>query len=296
MILVTGASGLSGSAVVREFSRRNVPLRALVRDLKRAGDLARLPGVEVVEGDMGEPHTLIRALDGVDRALMISTSLPDMVQTQSRFIETCRVVGVTHVVKLSGKESGDGFNPAMFRFTRMHEQIERYLETSGLAWTHLRPSQFMQTYLREAGSITGQGALFLPFEGIRLAPIDVEDIAKIAVGVLLGDGHAGRSYDMTGPEALTMAEIAEHISQAIDAPVRFVPVTPQERRRRLLEAGLPSYLVDAMDEQTAERLRRPDSPVYISTHERFGVRPTPFAEFAVRNAKAFLSERVAAMS
>jgi uncharacterized protein YbjT (DUF2867 family) len=294
MILVTGAAGQNGAAVIREFARHRIPVRALVRDRRRTPAIDGLPAVEVVEGDMARASTLTAALDGVERALMISSADARLAETQCAFIDACRAAGVRHVVKFSGAESSIGYDPRKFRFTRMHEDVERYLEGSGLAWTHLRPSQFMQVYLREAPTIAAKGAMFLPFRDIRLSPIDIEDIAKIAFAVLRDGGHAGKSYDMTGPEALTMTEIAERIAAAIGKSVRYVAVTPEERRRSLLAAGVAPDFVDALDEQTAERLRHPDARVYLGTHEAFGVKPTTFAVFARRHAGVFRGESRAA--
>jgi uncharacterized protein YbjT (DUF2867 family) len=287
MILVTGASGWSGSAVIREFARRKTPVRALVRSRARARDLETLPDVELVEGDMRRPETLEPVLRGVERALMISSSDPQMLETQCTFIDAAKRAGVRHVVKFSGKESGAGFDAKRFRFTRMHEEIETYLERSGLAWTHLRPSQFMQVYLREAPSIVSKGALPLPLGDARLSPVDLEDIANVAFALLGEEGHEGRIYEMTGPEALTMAEIAERISDAVGKTVRYVNVTDAERRQALLGAGVSPYFADALDEQARERRRCPESRVSLETHEAFGVRPTTFAEFARRNAAVF---------
>jgi len=287
MILVTGAAGLNGAAVVREFSRNGVAVRALVRDRSKAGQLGALPHVEIVEGDMARAATLGRALEGVDRVLMISSSDPQMVETQGRFVDASKAAGVAHVVKFSGKESGIGFDAKNFRFTRMHEEIERYLEESGLAWTHLRPSQFMQVYLREAPTIAARGLLLLPLEDVRLSPVDVEDVAKIAFALLTRGGHQGRAFEITGPQALGMAEIAAAIGEATGKPVRYQNISPEERRRGMQAAGLPPFTVDALDEQALERLRHPQSRVDLGTHELFGVKPTSFAEFARRHAAVF---------
>src|SRR5262249_22466119 len=116
--------------------------------------------------------------------------------TQCTFVDAAKKAGVQHIVKFSGKESGVGFDAKRFRFTRMHEEIETYLEGSGLAWTHLRPSQFMQVYLREAPSIVSRGALALPLDDARLAPVDLEDVAKVAFAILTEGGHEGRNYEM----------------------------------------------------------------------------------------------------
>lgn len=165
MILVTGAAGLSGSIVMQEFARQKTPVRALVRSRAKAQALATLPTVEVVEGDMLRPETVGAALRGIDRALMISSANQQMVETQCTFIDTCKKAGVGHVVKFSGAEPN--FDPGTFLFTRMHEEIERYLERSGLAWTHLRPSQFMQVYVREAPTIVAENAFYLPLAACR---------------------------------------------------------------------------------------------------------------------------------
>lgn len=294
MILVTGASGLSGSAIIREFARQGYPVRALVRNRAKAQALETLPTVEIVEGDMLRPGTLADALSGAERVLLISTADQQMVETQCAFIDAAREAGVRHIIKFSGAESGVGFNQRNFRFTRMHEDVEHYLEQSGLAWTHLRPSQFMQVYLREAPTIIAQDALFLPMENARLSPIDIEDIAKIVCALLRnGREHEGKSYDMTGPESLSMTEVAEQISRAVGRNIRYVNVTPAERRQALLaKGGVPAYFADALDEQVSERLKCSESQVCLDAHKAFGVRPTTFAEFARRNAAVFRGESV----
>jgi uncharacterized protein YbjT (DUF2867 family) len=139
MILITGATGLSGSAVVREFARRKKPVRALVRSRSKARAFDKFATVEIVEGDMLRPETLGTALHDVDRVLMISSARERLLETQCTFIDASKKAGVRHILKFSGKESGIGFSAQNFSSTREHEEIERYLERSGLVWTHLRP-------------------------------------------------------------------------------------------------------------------------------------------------------------
>jgi uncharacterized protein YbjT (DUF2867 family) len=290
MILLTGTTGHSGSIIVREFARQNVPVRALVRDPDKARRFHGLPGVELVEGDMLRPKTLTAALRGVERVLMISSARERMVETQCTFIDAAKAAGVPHIVKYSGKESGVGFDPDSFRGTREHLEIERYLEASGLAWTHLRPSQFMQFYL--PGTLTGVDArrreLRMPIGDSKLSPVDIEDIAKVAVALMRSDGHEGRAYDMTGPEALSMKEAVEQISEATGTAFRYVEVSLEDKLRECREAGMPEPAVQILNEVFAERSRRPESHVWLETHRAFGVRPTSFAEFARRNVTTFL--------
>jgi uncharacterized protein YbjT (DUF2867 family) len=289
MHLTTGATGVAGSIVAREFARQGVPIRVLVRDPAKGAWLRNLPGIEIVVGDMRVPESLGAALDGVDRVLMISSPRDDMVGTQCRFIDAAKAAGVGHVVKFSGKESGTTFDPQAFRGTRWHLEIERYLEDSGLAWTHLQPSQFMQVYL--PGTLTGvdagRGAIVMPIGDSRLAPVDIDDIARVAVAMMAADGIEGRAYAMTGPEALTMTEVAELLTAATGRPYRYEPVTAGQKRALHAAEGFPPEVLDLLDEIYAGRRGSPDAVVDLSTHRTFGVEPTTFADFARRHAGDF---------
>jgi uncharacterized protein YbjT (DUF2867 family) len=289
-ILVTGATGLAGSAVIREFVRNGYPVRALVRSRAKARAFEAFPTVELVEGDMSRPATLDEALSGVDRVLLISSSDQQMAERQSTFIDAARKAEVRHIVKFSGLSAADVDTP--FVFGSMHAEIERHLEGSGLAWTHLRPSQFMTEYLREVPTILAQSGLFLPLEDAKLVPVDVADIAKAALALLTTPGHEAKIYAMSGPEALSMEEVAEQISAAIGQAVRYVSITRDARMQALLAAGVPSFFVDALDAQAGERLKGTEGTVHPETHTALGIPPTPFAEFARRNAGAFLGESV----
>ena len=223
MILLTGATGTAGSFIANEFVRERVPVRILVRNRAKAAGLEKVPTVEIVEGDMSKRSTLGPALDGVDRVLMISAPVMDMVETQSAFIDASKAAGVRHVIKFSGL---DARPDTTFPFGLMHKEIEEYLEKSGLAWTQLRPTGFMQEYLRETPSIIQDGAFYLALGDMKLNPIDLVDVAKVGFLLLRDGGHEGARLHMTGPEALTMAEMADRISRAVGKTVRYVAVSP----------------------------------------------------------------------
>jgi uncharacterized protein YbjT (DUF2867 family) len=169
----------------------------------------------------------------------------------------------------------------------MHDEIEAHIERSELQWTHLHPSQFMQVYLREARSIASAGVLALPAGDMDLSPVDLEDIAEIAPAVMM-DGQAdGRSFVITGPQALTMHQVAQAIGESVGRPVSYRPITIEERSDLLKSAGTPSYTISALAEQAGERLRHPRSQVDLSTHQRYSVIPTTFAQFARKHRAAF---------
>ena len=284
MILVTGATGLNGKELLRVLSASGVAVRALVRNPAKAEAIAALPNVEIVQGDMAHPETLAAGLRGVDRAMLISSSDPMMLDVQTNFIDAAKKAGVKHVVKLSG------IMPELdsaFRFARMHGEIEKRLEASGMAFTHLRAGEFMPAYFRQVSNITAKGAMFLPMEDARIASIDVGDIAEIAAKVLTGAGHEGKTYPLTGPQALTMTEVAEKLSAATGNTIRYVNVPPEAARQAQLAAGMPPYLADALFELFAERRNGKEAKVWPDAELLLDRRPTSFDEFAKRNAAVF---------
>ena len=295
MILVTGATGLNGRELVRRLSARGVPVRVLVRNAARADALlapylsaATGLGVEIAEGDMARPDTLAAALRGVERAMLISSADPGMLDAQSNFIEAARKAGVTHVVKLSGIIPEPD---SPFRFARMHAEIERRLEASGMAFTHLRAGEFMPAYFRQVPSITGRSALFLPMDDAKIASIDVGDITEVAAAALTNSGHEGKIYPLTGPEALTMAEVAEKLSAVTGKQIRYVNLTPEDAKKAQLAAGVSPYLADALAELFAERRKGKEANVSSAVQMILGRPPISFDAFAKRNAAIFRGEQ-----
>jgi uncharacterized protein YbjT (DUF2867 family) len=290
VILVTGATGLTGSELVRRLSSKGVPVRALVRSAAKAHALSLLPGVEIAEGDMSRPETLSMPLRGVERAMLISSSEPTMVEVQSSFIDAAARSGVRHVVKLSGVFAN---LDSQFRFARMHGEVEKRLEESGMAYTHLRAGEFMHSYFRQVSSIVARSTLALPMEEARIASIDIGDIAEVAATVLTTSGHEGKLYPITGPDALNMSEVAERLSAVTGKTIRYVNVAPEDARKAQLSAGIPPHLVDALAELFAERREGVESTVWPTIEAVFGWRPTSFADFATRHAAIFRGEQPA---
>jgi uncharacterized protein YbjT (DUF2867 family) len=287
MILVTGATGLNGKELLRVLSAGGVAVRALVRNPAKAEAIVAMRNVEIVQGDMAHPETLAAGLRGVDRAMLISSSDPMMLDVQTNFIDAARKADVKHIVKLSG------IMPELdsaFRFARMHGEIEKRLEASGMAFTHLRAGEFMPAYFRQVPNITAKGAMFLPMEDARIASIDVGDIAEIAARVLTSSGHEGKTYPLTGPEALTMTEVAAKLSAATGKTIRYVNVPPDGARQAQLAAGMPPYLADALFELFAERRNGKEAKVWPDAGVLLGRRPTSFDEFAGLNAAVFRGE------
>ncbi|MGI8988490.1 MAG: NAD(P)H-binding protein [Bryobacteraceae bacterium] len=149
MILITGATGTSGSEIAKQLSATGTRFRALVWDRRKTGPLSGL-NVEPVEGDLGKPETLAKALEGIDRALLLSSPDERQVEFQGNFIDAAKRAGVRHVVKFSAIGAAPD---SISKFLRWHAQTERQLEQSGMGHTHLRPSSFMQNFLQSAATI-----------------------------------------------------------------------------------------------------------------------------------------------
>ena len=288
MILLTGATGTAGSFIANEFVRERVPVRILVRNRAKAAGLEKVPTVEIVEGDMSRRGTLGAALDGVDRVLMISAPLMDIVETQNTFMTLPRPqASATLSNSLAWTLGLIPHFPLVSCTWKSRNILKNRPRVDPAASTG-----FMQEYLREAPSIIHDGAFYLALADVKLNPIDLVDVGKIGFLLLRDGGHEGERIPITGPEALTMAEIADRISRAVGKTVRYVPVSPIQRRQALIAHGVPQQIADALDRQVEERLKGGiELQVDLSTHQLFNVKPTTFLEFAQRNAEAFGGSR-----
>ena len=246
MILVTGATGTNGVEIVKLLSRSGVRCRALVRNPEKISTLSDLPGVEVVQGDLSGPESLPPALDGVDRALLCSSIAPDLAELQGNFVRAAKKAGVRHIVKFSGIDADPHCE---WRFLRWHGIAEQDLEESGLAFTHLQPNQFMQVYLRFQVTIASQGKFYAASKDSRVSPVDVRDIAAVAVAALTETGHEGKKYVITGPEALTYFDVADKLSAAIGKKVSYVDVPLEAAKQAILDTGAPAWFAEGQAEQ-----------------------------------------------
>jgi uncharacterized protein YbjT (DUF2867 family) len=288
-ILVTGASGLAGKIIVNEFIKQNIPLRILVRDKEKVKHLLPHQNLEVFEGDLLKPETYKNALIGIDRALLISSAVERMTETQQTFIDTAKANGVSHIIKFSGSDSGIGFLSHKFIAQKEHEDIEDYLINAGVNWTIIRPSQFMQMYLPKAptGVDLSTGALTLPIKNGKLSPVDIEDVARVCVKLLTENGHQNKIYEMTGPDAMNMEEACNIITAASGHSIIYTEISLIDYETKLLSRGVPKERVSILTQISKQRMKCIDSHIKLETHRRFNVRPTNFAEFIYKNIKAF---------
>src|SRR5262245_54671852 len=211
MILITGATGRVGGLTLKQLSNRGMRVRAMVRNAEKAALVAG-PQVETIIGDLAQPRSLDAALDGITAALLVSPLDPHQVELQGNFIDAAKRAGRAHVVRISGL--GTALDSSV-RSGRWHAQTEKYLEDSGLPFTHLRPPFFIQNILRFAPTVRASGEFTGSLNQGKVAMIDVDDIAAVAATALTTDAHAGKAYALTGPEALSNADVAERLSRIL---------------------------------------------------------------------------------
>ncbi len=287
MILITGATGTTGREVVSELKALGATrVRALVRDASRASFI-REAGFETVEGDFDAPETLDAALEGIGRALLLTPPSPHTVAHQSAFIEAAKRAGVRRVVKISAL-GADSSAPE--GFGKWHGQTEELLKSSGLGWTILRPNFFMQNLLGQAQTIATEGVIYQPGGDARASLVDARDIAAVAARTVADEGHEGKTYTLTGPESLSYADAAAKISEAVGKHVRYVSITPEQFREGALAAGLPEWLVSAL-ERLNELFAAGYAEAVTEDVRRVGGRePRTFDDFARDYARAFKGE------
>jgi len=225
-ILVTTPNGKVGSEVVKGLLARNIPVRVAAHTVSKAQQA--FPGAEVVPFSFENADQVQAALQGVT-ALYVATINDTTLEDQNRLVDLAKAAGVQRIVRLSaaGVENTD----APLR------QNELYIEASGIPYTILRPSWFMQNYSTGSAASIQNGVIAEPSGDGKTAFIDTRDIADVAIAALTQEGHAGKAYHLTGSEALTRHQVADYISQAVGFPVQYTPITDDEHR-----AAMQNYI------------------------------------------------------
>lgn len=283
-ILVTGATGNIGSELVKLLSKQAVPFRVVVRSANDAQVLASLPGVEVVLGDFDNPATMGLALRGIDRAFLLTPSSEQAEAQQLNFVKEAKKAGVQHIVKLS-QLAAKADSPV--RFLRYHAIVEQALRESGMDFTFLRPNLFMQGLLGFRDSIVEQGKFFAAIGQAKISAVDVRDIAAVAAAALTGPGHAGMTYTLTGPQALTHSEMADELATALDYAITFIDITPEAMRGALTGFGFPAWQADGLIEDYAHYSRGEASAITSDVSNVLGMPARSFTDFARAYAPAF---------
>jgi uncharacterized protein YbjT (DUF2867 family) len=239
MLLITGGTGTIGRELLPILQSKGVPFRVLVRKEATLKEL-KGKGVDAVLGDLSQPKTYGKALGGIERLFLLTNPTPEVVTLEGNLLEAATKAGVRRVVRLSAM----GANPwGSSPLARAHGQCEAQLETSGLDWTILRPTMFMQNLApMYAETVAKTSTLFAPAGEARIPFVDTRDIAAVAALTLTSEGHSGLVYEITGSEAVSYNGLAGLLSAKLGRVVKYVDVPDDAAFQAMVNMGMSPWL------------------------------------------------------
>jgi uncharacterized protein YbjT (DUF2867 family) len=242
MICITGAGGTVGSEIVNRLETAQTPFRVAHFSMEKVL-ASRKRGLEAVFLDYNRPDTLCEAFRGCDRLFLLGPNTLNQTHLEINAVEAAKSVDVQHIVK----QSVMGAEGESYSLAKVHRPVEKAIASSDVAWTFLRPNSFMQNVITFMGeTIKADSTFYSAASEARISHVDVRDIAAVAVKALTDPNHAGKTYTLTGPEALSYDEVANELSKALGRPIRHINLSPSDLKHGMLSEGMPEALADRM--------------------------------------------------
>ncbi|GAB2687778.1 SDR family oxidoreductase [Mucilaginibacter koreensis] len=285
MILVTGATSVIGQKLCQLLAENNKPFRAMCRKEDQLEKL-RQQGINAVLGNFSDLNSLRLAMKGCTCLFLVSPPNEQQYESEINAINVAKQEHIAYIVRVS---ASDANLRSSVPWAESHAHIDHYLRKSGIAWTILKPTAFMQNFLTLTKPIS-KG--FLPQVGGKglVGYIDAQDIGKVAYHVLTQEHHKKATYYLNGPETLEMKEIALKISEAIGKRVRYVNLPSFAFRILLRATGASRWLANGLIEQYAEVVaKNHDHDLGEEVLRLTGHQPHSFSEFAKENKDKFLT-------
>lgn len=276
-VLITTANGMFGSALAKELvDNSEIKLKLMVRDKNKC----KITGnnVEIVTGDLDKYETLDPVIEGVDTIFLSSPMDNKISQRETNVIEMALKKGVKHIVKLHGAVKHEGDN-----LSKMHEAVIERLETCGIGWTLISPNSVMETsFLSNKDTIKFVNALFGISGNEKIGLVALKDISKTTAHVILTEGHYGKNYELTGPLALSMYEVAEIFTKVLNRKIKYYNLT-EEQMMKLLVKYQPGMKKEEIELEILCHLRawkKGNANLVTDTFKNLtGHDPTSFEEF-----------------
>jgi uncharacterized protein YbjT (DUF2867 family) len=242
-ILITDPTGTIGNSVVKQLASSGQNIIRVAVDAKDKVDKLK-HAHEIVNIDYTRPETISNALNNVDRLFLRIPPSVEMVDSSSSFIEEAKKNGVKFIVKLStmGADLKPGYTSG-----RLHRQVEKIIEESGIPFAFLRPNSFMQNFItRSSQTIKSQNAFYLPAGDGKVSFVDARDVAAVAVEVLTKNRsqHVNKVYNITGSEALSHSQVAEILSKEIGRKISYVDISEEDARNGMKKMGIIDWFID----------------------------------------------------
>ena len=245
MILVTGASGTVGRAVLNELAREAAKTGGKYRALYHSATAAaKAPaGTPIVIADFSKKQTLPPALKNVTSVFLVCSPIPQLIEMEWNMIDACAAAGVKHIVLLSALGARDYRKS----FPSWHRTVEDKLKSTKISFTILRPNSFHQNVLTYyAPFIRSQGVFHASMGKARVSFLDARDVAAVGAKALAGGEHSGKTYELNGPEAISYPELAEKIATQTGCHAQYVDIPIEAQRKAMLERGMPEWQANAL--------------------------------------------------
>ena len=284
-VLVTGATGNTGSLLVPALLKAGVDVRILARNEEKAKPLKDL-GAEVVIGDLDQPSTILPAVKDVDKIYLLTWNGETAFTQVQNVINAAKYEGVSHIIRHSmwGSEKS--------RIIKEGYKIEEMIKSSGLKWTLLKPTFYMQNTMMAAQTISSDGVIYWDMKDGKLGTIDVRDIADTAFAVITGEGHEGKSYILTGPEAISFHDIANTFSKVLDKEVKYVNVPGEASFQAMTGMGMPEWIAQGYVELSEGFSENFANSTTKNVEILTGHPARSFEQFATDFAQVFSGENV----
>lgn len=279
-ILVTGATGNIGSALVQELIALGEDFAVMT---SKPG--VTIEGVVARHGDFGSVESLTAAFKGIDTLFLLFPLVENKVELAKNAAAAAKAAGVKHIVRSSGAGADSSSTLAL---PRLQGEIDDVLAATGIATTFLRPNVFMQNYVSYQSQAIKDGTIYAADGGQAQSFVDVRDIAAVAARVLANPAtHAGKAYTLTGGEAVTGEQAAATISAAIGKPVTHVSIPTEAAVATMNQWGMPPFVVNVMDSLNKIVSAGYASGVSADVENILGRKPRTFAAFVAEHVGAW---------
>ncbi|MGI9649696.1 SDR family oxidoreductase [Chryseobacterium sp. RLHN22] len=283
-LLITGATGSVGTQLVNKLVNMNISFRALVRNNDQGDLMAHLPQTEIAVGDLSDSDSLVQALQGIEKAFLLTNSSEQAEELQLNFVDAAYKAGVKHIVKLSQLAANEN---SPVRFLRYHAVVESRIKELGMNYTFLRPNLFMQGLIAFGHSIKYEGKFYGSLGNAAVSAVDIRDIAGVAAKVLTENGHENKIYDITGEESLTHFQMAEIFSRILKTEISYIDLNSEQMHGALTVAGFPEWQIGGLIEDYAHYARGEASEISNTVSNITGKPAIGFEQFVHDHLKFF---------
>lgn len=283
MITVFGATGTTGAPLVDTLLTKGATVRAVTSN-PASLDALKAKGCEAVVASFTDPAALARACNGAEKIYLVTPAHLDMRQWKANVIEAAKAAGVRHVVLATGL----GASPkAGLTFGKWHSETQELLKQSGLDWTFVQPTYFMQNLFWQTSNIAKNGVYHDDLGG-PVAWIDARDIADVAAETLTAPGFEGKGLGVTGPEALTGDDIAALLSEVTGRNVTCAPLSAEDAKAAMVAGGMQDEVAGAMVELASIAPKGYLAGIETTVSDVLGRPARRFTDFIAENRDAFV--------